>query len=139
MGICQNWKTNENIKEKWNFEGNMNHLNNKNLDIKFLEGEISIKEENYIKEIEIKGKFKNEKDKDKKFCRHFIEYYKTDDNNVYFKAKAEIHDNKFNFYKPILLKKNRDNSQTITGELFYEKLPVNLNLDLYLPNKTKKK
>ena len=138
MGLCQLWKTNENIREMWNFEGNMNHLNNKSLDIKFLEGEILIKEENFIKEIEIKGKFKNDKDKDKKFCRHFIEYYKTDDNNVYFKAKAENHDYKFNFYKPILLKKNKDNSQTITGELIYEKLPLNLNLDLYLPNKPKK-
>ena len=139
MGTCSFWNSDEKIKEIWTFTGNMNYLNNKSLDSKFLEGEILIKEENYLKEIEIKGKFKNDREKDKKFCRHFKEYYKTDNNNsIYFKDKGESKDKRFNFYKPILLKRNKNDYQTITGELYDGRIPLSLNLDLYLPKKPKK-
>ena len=98
MGGCWSLNSNDNIKEYFSFTGRFfkeNHIENNQENLK---GNISIKEEDNKKVIEIKGIIKN-KNKSENFCIHFKVSSKTDNDCFLLKNKKKnTVNNIFNFY-----------------------------------------
>ena len=78
MGNCSTDWSNNNIKESWDYDGDI-YIPSGEYKIYFrkLDGVVKLKEENKKLEIEIKGKAKDYKKKiNEPFCYHGTEFYK---------------------------------------------------------------
>ena len=130
MGGYVDMNSNNNIKQSWKFEGVIYCENSSDFKA-ILEGTVHLKEENNIKEIEIRGKTKNEK-----FNFQFIQTSQKNE-EIYFKIKKQNIKSNFQFKKDILM--SGKEYPKITGEIIYGKDAFHLDLDLYLdiPKKIK--
>lgn len=126
-------------KEKWEFYGKMSFKNLEfDNDYYNLKGNLEIIELNDKKEIIIKVSLKRKIDKKKseKIVLRGIESKKLNINTIAYEIKSNV-DSKFYFSKDIIMTKKDHENATITGELMEGKNPLNLYLNLYLPNQKK--
>ena len=110
MGGYVDMNSNNNIKQSWKFEGVIYCENSSDFKA-ILEGTVHLKEENNIKEIEIRGKTKNEK-----FNFQFIQTSQKNE-EIYFKIKKQNIKINFQFKKDILM--SGKEYPKITGEIIY--------------------
>ena len=109
MGINGITRNNNNIKEIWEYIGN---IENNSIVYKELSGKIYIKEYNGIKEIQIEGKIKKSNEK---FCYFGIESNrnKKGENNKSYRIQSK------NFQKDIIIIKLNEGNQKLIGEFLY--------------------
>jgi ubiquitin C-terminal hydrolase len=139
MGNCSTDWSNNNIKESWDYDGDI-YIPSGEYKIYFrkLDGIVKLKEENKKLEIEIKGKAKDYKKKiNEPFCYHGTEFYKKNNDCILFKIKNE--QNLYKFTDNIIMQRIPNSGKRITGKLEYLNGEYVLDLELYLPKAKKEK
>lgn len=130
MGIYGITRNNNNIKETWEYFGNIEY---NGIIYKELSGKIYIKENNGKNEIQIEGKIKKSNEK---FSYTGIESnrYIKGENNISYRIQHK------NFQKDIIIIKLNEGNQKLIGEFVGKNNDIyQLTLELYLPKKKKEK